>query len=80
MATKTMRGARKRALAGAVRAMAMARKTAMASNNGDNHINGNDSNNNDTTMTMVSKMATMMTMLTTSTKMRTMKMAMQWGQ
>jgi hypothetical protein len=33
-------------LAGAVRAMAMARKTAMASDNNDNHVDGNDSNNN----------------------------------
>jgi hypothetical protein len=38
--------ARKWGLAGAVRAMVMAWKTAMASNNDDNHDNGDDSNNN----------------------------------
>ncbi len=37
----------KRGLAGVVRAMAMARKTAMASNNNDNQDDGNNSNNND---------------------------------
>jgi hypothetical protein len=46
MATKTKEvGKEKRGLAGAVRAMAMARKMAIASNNDDNHIIGNDSNN-----------------------------------
>ncbi len=41
------RQARKRGLAGVVRAMAMARKMAMASNKDDNHVDGNDSNNGD---------------------------------
>jgi hypothetical protein len=37
----------KRELAGAVRAVAMARKTAMASDDDDNHDNCDDSNNDD---------------------------------
>jgi hypothetical protein len=37
----------KRGLAGAVRAVAMARKTAMASNDDDNHDNCDDSDNDD---------------------------------
>ncbi len=34
-------------MAGAVRAMAMARKTAIASDEDDNHVEGDDSDNND---------------------------------
>ncbi len=34
-------------MAGAVRAMAMARKTAIVSNNDDNHVDGNNSDIND---------------------------------
>ncbi len=37
----------KRGLAGAVRAVAMARKTVMASKNDDNHDNYDDSDNDD---------------------------------
>jgi hypothetical protein len=40
------RSARKRGLAGLVRAMAMARKTAMAKDD-NNHVDGNDGNNGD---------------------------------
>ncbi len=34
-------------MAGAVRALAMARKTAIASNDDNNHVDGNDSDNYD---------------------------------
>ncbi len=34
-------------MAGAVRAMAMARKTAITSNDSDNHVDGKDSDNDD---------------------------------
>jgi hypothetical protein len=47
MATKTRKVARKRGLAGAVRAMAMARKMTMASNDNNNHIDGDFSHKDD---------------------------------
>jgi hypothetical protein len=47
MATKIREAARKRGLAGAARAMAMVRKTAMASNDDDNHDNGNNRDKDD---------------------------------
>jgi hypothetical protein len=43
MATKMREAGKEKGLAGAVRAIVMARKTAMASNKDDNHVDGDDS-------------------------------------